>query len=49
MHLGADHIHHMRPQAPQAAMALCEPVAFPLLLLDVRTLADMPALAVVLM
>jgi hypothetical protein len=49
MHPGDDHIHHMRLQAPQAAMALYEPVAFLLLLLDVQTPVDTLVLVVVLM
>jgi hypothetical protein len=49
MLLGDDHIHHMRQLVPQAEMALCEPVAFLLLPLDVQTLVDMPVLVVVLM
>jgi hypothetical protein len=47
MHLGDDHTHHMRQPAPQVAMALCEPAAFLLLLLDVQTLAGMPVLVAV--
>jgi hypothetical protein len=49
MHLGEDHTHHMRPPAPQAAMALCEPVVFLLLPLDVQTPVDTLVLVVVLM
>jgi hypothetical protein len=39
----------MRQPAPQVAMALCEPVAFLLLPLDVLTLVDTLVLAAVLM
>jgi hypothetical protein len=49
MHLGDGHIHHMRQPAPQAEVALCEPVAFPLLLPAVQTPVDTLALVVVLM
>jgi hypothetical protein len=40
MHLGDDHIHHMRLPAPQAEVALCEPAVFPLSPQDVQTPVD---------
>jgi hypothetical protein len=49
MHLGDDHIHHMRLPVPQAEVALCEPAAFLWSQLDVQTLVDMPVLVAVLM
>jgi hypothetical protein len=49
MHHTVSHTHHMRPPAPQAAMALCEPVVFLLLPLDAQTPADTLVLVVVLM
>jgi hypothetical protein len=50
MHLGlVVNIHHMRLPAPQAVMALYEPAAFLLLLLDVQTPVDTLVLVVVLM
>jgi hypothetical protein len=49
MHLGDDHTHHMRQPAPQAEVALCEPVEFLLSPLAVQTLVDMLVLVVVLM
>jgi hypothetical protein len=39
----------MRPLPQQAAMALCEPAAFPLLPLDAQTPVDTPVLVAVLM
>jgi hypothetical protein len=50
MHLGlVVNIHHMQQPAPQAAMALCEPVVFLLLPLDAQTPADTLVLVAVLM
>jgi hypothetical protein len=49
MHPGDGHIHHMRLQPQQAAMAQSKPVAYLLSQLDAQTHVDMLVLAAVLM